>query len=103
MFALLVVYVLIPFIWPAGCSTKRPSRVTREVSWRACLNLKPIRSDLTLSLSRDEMGLGKTVQMIATMVMNQPDEDANRRSTLIVVPSALLAQVRDMLSCRSLA
>ena len=39
------------------------------------------------------MGLGKTVQMIATMAMNMPDLDAAHRSTLIVVPAALLQQV----------
>jgi SNF2 family DNA or RNA helicase len=44
-------------------------------------------------LSRDDMGLGKTVQMIATMAMNMPDLDAAHRSTLIVVPAALLQQV----------
>ena len=43
-------------------------------------------------LSRDDMGLGKTVQMIATMAMNMPDLDAAHRSTLIVVPAALLQQ-----------
>lgn len=38
------------------------------------------------------MGLGKTVQMIATMVVNLPtDEDP--RTTLVVVPAALLQQV----------
>jgi SNF2 family DNA or RNA helicase len=43
---------------------------------------------------RDEMGLGKTVQMIATMIMNPPKPDSDRRTTLIVVPAALLQQVR---------
>lgn len=38
------------------------------------------------------MGLGKTVQMIATMAMNAPELDAPHRSTLIVVPAALLQQ-----------
>jgi SNF2 family DNA or RNA helicase len=41
------------------------------------------------------MGLGKTVQMIATMAMNMPDLEATHRSTLIVVPAALLQQVTD--------
>lgn len=39
------------------------------------------------------MGLGKTVQMIATMVINQPEPDADCRVTLVVVPAALLQQV----------
>ncbi|KAJ7619382.1 SNF2 family DNA-dependent ATPase [Roridomyces roridus] len=40
----------------------------------------------------DDMGLGKTVQMIATMAMNLPGEDDEIRTTLIVVPAALLLQ-----------
>jgi SNF2 family DNA or RNA helicase len=40
------------------------------------------------------MGLGKTVQMIATMVLHAPDVDAARRTTLIVLPAALMQQVR---------
>lgn len=36
---------------------------------------------------------GKTVQMIATMAMNMPDLDDACRTTLIVVPAALLQQV----------
>jgi len=40
------------------------------------------------------MGLGKTVQMIATMAMNMPGLDDECRTTLIVVPAALLQQVR---------
>jgi hypothetical protein len=38
--------------------------------------------------------LGKTVQMIATMAMNLPADDEELRTTLIVVPAALLQQVR---------
>jgi SNF2 family DNA or RNA helicase len=37
--------------------------------------------------------LGKTVQMIATMVINMPDFDNKIRTTLVVVPAALLSQV----------
>ncbi|KAG6856049.1 hypothetical protein H0H87_008063 [Tephrocybe sp. NHM501043] len=40
----------------------------------------------------DDMGLGKTVQMIATMVKNQPTLDEDCHTTLIVVPAALLLQ-----------
>ena len=36
---------------------------------------------------------GKTVQMIATMAMNMPKDDDEHRTTLIVVPAALLLQV----------
>jgi len=46
------------------------------------------------ALFRDDMGLGKTVQMIATMAMNMPELEAAHRSTLIVVPAALLQQVK---------
>ncbi|KAF7300276.1 SNF2 family DNA-dependent ATPase [Mycena kentingensis (nom. inval.)] len=45
----------------------------------------------------DDMGLGKTVQMIATMVMNQPDEDETDRTTLVVVPAALMQQWKEEL------
>ena len=50
-------------------------------------------------MHRDEMGLGKTVQMIATMVVNGPTSDRERsssRTTLIVVPAALLSQVQSI-------
>ena len=36
---------------------------------------------------------GKTVQMIACMAMNMPKLDDGCRTTLIVVPAALLQQV----------
>lgn len=39
------------------------------------------------------MGLGKTVQTIALMAKSPPPENEEARSTLIVVPSALLQQV----------
>lgn len=41
--------------------------------------------------------LGKTVQMIATMAMNMPGPDENNRTSLVVVPAALLHQVTSML------
>lgn len=43
----------------------------------------------------DDMGLGKTVQMIATMVINQPTDEDKHRTTLIVVPAALMSQWKD--------
>ncbi|KAH8822730.1 SNF2 family DNA-dependent ATPase [Flagelloscypha sp. PMI_526] len=43
----------------------------------------------------DDMGLGKTVQMIATMVMNMPSPVSEKRTTLVVVPAALLKQWKD--------
>ena len=49
----------------------------------------------------DEMGLGKTVQMIATMVTNQPQNDDEHRAILIVVPAALMYQWKDELETRT--
>ena len=49
----------------------------------------------------DEMGLGKTVQMIATMVINQPNEGGRHRSTLIIVPAALLLQWKEELETKT--
>ncbi|KAG1816727.1 SNF2 family N-terminal domain-containing protein, partial [Suillus subaureus] len=40
----------------------------------------------------DEMGLGKTVQMIATMAANLPKDTDAVKTTLVVVPAALLQQ-----------
>lgn len=49
----------------------------------------------------DDMGLGKTVQMIATMVHNQPTEEDEHRSILIVVPAALLLQWKEELEMKA--
>ena len=49
----------------------------------------------------DDMGLGKTVQMIATMVINQPTEEYKHRSTLVVVPAALLLQWKEELMTKT--
>ncbi|KAI0363945.1 hypothetical protein BV20DRAFT_975060 [Pilatotrama ljubarskyi] len=49
----------------------------------------------------DDMGLGKTVQMIATMVINQPTQEDKHRTTLIVVPAALMSQWRDEVNSKT--
>ncbi|KAI0319418.1 SNF2 family N-terminal domain-containing protein [Amylostereum chailletii] len=49
----------------------------------------------------DEMGLGKTVQMIATMAANMPDVNEKHRTTLIVVPAALLHQWKEELETKT--
>ncbi|KAI9451415.1 SNF2 family N-terminal domain-containing protein [Lactarius psammicola] len=49
----------------------------------------------------DDMGLGKTVQMIATMAKNTPGPNENNRTTLVVVPAALLHQWKEELESKT--
>ncbi|KAI0798158.1 SNF2 family N-terminal domain-containing protein [Abortiporus biennis] len=49
----------------------------------------------------DDMGLGKTVQMIATMAINQPSDEDKHRTTLVIVPAALLLQWKEEIESKT--
>lgn len=47
----------------------------------------------------DDMGLGKTPQSIGLMMLNQPKEDDERKSTLILVPRGMALLTRESALC----
>ncbi|KAI0640992.1 SNF2 family N-terminal domain-containing protein [Trametes meyenii] len=59
------------------------------------------QSEHKAGILADDMGLGKTVQMIATMVVNRPTDEDDSRTTLIVVPAALVSQWKDKLDTKT--
>ncbi|KAG9127974.1 hypothetical protein FRC07_006764, partial [Ceratobasidium sp. 392] len=61
------------------------------VSWMVQQELGQVRGGILANPS-DEMGLGKTVQTIGLLLVNQPSVRAQRSSTLIIAPAALLYQ-----------
>ncbi|KAF8888452.1 SNF2 family N-terminal domain-containing protein [Gymnopilus junonius] len=74
-----------------GLEVRLLSHQVIGVSWM----LERERSHDRGGILADDMGLGKTVQMIATMAMNMPGQHDDIRTTLIVVPAALLQQWKD--------
>lgn len=63
------------------------SNILPEMTWVLVYNIPSSWLPLIIGL------VGKTVQMIATMAMNMPKPGEACRTTLIVVPAALLQQV----------
>ena len=67
------------------------------VSWMIDQDRK---SEYKGDIIADDMGLGNTVQMIATMVINQPQVQDKHCATLIFMPAALLLQWKEVLESK---
>lgn len=84
---------IMAFVPSHSSAARFPNLRSKATKWDSvrCLALCATRAFL------DGGCLGKTVQMIATMAMNMPGPDENNRTSLVVVPAALLYQVAPML------